>query len=96
MKEKNAILENLDLEEINDDLGDAHFSSSELTPIRDDAFDLSDQEKIEIIKGHFAKIMETLGLDLTDDSLRGTPSRVAKMYVKEIFQGLDPKNRECY
>ena len=73
--------------------GDAHIGSSELTPMREDAFDLSDDEKIEVIQEHFAKIMETLGLDLTDDSLRGTPYRVAKMYVKEIFQGLNPKNR---
>lgn len=85
----------LDLEHIAsiEDLGDAHVATSELTPLREDAFDLTDTEKIEIIKEHFAKIMETLGLDLTDDSLRGTPHRVAKMYVKEIFQGLNPKNR---
>ena len=76
-----------------DDLGDAHVGSSELTPLRDDAFDLSDNEKIEIIQEHFAKIMETMGLDLTDDSLKGTPYRVAKMYVKEVFHGLNPKNR---
>lgn len=74
-------------------MGDDHVGSSELTPIRDDAFELSDTEKIEIIQEHFAKIMETMGLDLTDDSLKGTPYRVAKMYVKEIFQGLNPKNR---
>jgi GTP cyclohydrolase I len=85
----------LELEDIEsiEDLGDAHVGTSELTPLREDAFDLSDNEKIEIIKEHFEKIMETLGLDLTDDSLRGTPQRVAKMYVKEIFQGLNPKNR---
>lgn len=76
-----------------EELGEAHVGSSELTPIRDDAFDLSDQEKIDLIQEHFAKIMETLGLDLTDDSLSGTPYRVAKMYVKEIFNGLNPKNR---
>ncbi len=94
MKENNPILENVDIEQITaDEVGDAHFGSSELTPIRKDAFDLSDSEKIETIQEHFAKIMETLGLDLTDDSLRGTPYRVAKMYVKEIFHGLDPKNR---
>lgn len=74
-------------------MGEDHVGSSELTPIRDDAFALSDTEKIEIIQEHFAKIMETMGLDLTDDSLKGTPYRVAKMYVKEIFQGLNPKNR---
>ena len=56
------------------------------------AFDMSDDEKIAQIEYHFRQIMETLGLDLTDDSLKGTPKRVAKMYVKEIFSGLDPKN----
>lgn len=74
-------------------MGDAHVGNTELTPLREDAFDLSDDEKIERIQEHFASIMEVLGLDLTDDSLRGTPYRVAKMYVKEIFNGLDPKNR---
>lgn len=74
-------------------MGDAHVGTTELTPLREDAFVLSDDEKIERIQEHFAKIMETLGLDLTDDSLKGTPYRVAKMYVKEIFNGLNPKNR---
>jgi GTP cyclohydrolase I len=63
------------------------------TPLREDAFDLTDGEKIEVIEKHFAKIMEALGLDLNDESLSGTPQRVAKMYVKEIFKGLNPKNR---
>ena len=94
MKQNYHILENLDLDQITaEELGDAHFGNTELTPLRKDAFDLSDTEKVEIIKEHFAKIMETLGLDLTDDSLKGTPYRVAKMYVKEIFQGLNPKNK---
>ena len=79
--------------EVIEELGDAHIGTAELTPVRDDAFDLTDDEKITIIREHFAKIMETLGLDLTDDSLRGTPQRVAKMYVKEIFNGLNPVNR---
>lgn len=74
-------------------LGDDHIATGVQTPLRDDAFDLSDDEKIEKIEEHFGKIMETLGLDLTDESLSGTPYRVAKMYVKEIFQGLNPKNR---
>jgi GTP cyclohydrolase I len=56
-------------------------------------FQLSDEEKINRIKYHFAEIMDTLGLDLTDDSLKGTPERVAKMYVKEIFSGLNPENK---
>jgi GTP cyclohydrolase I len=63
------------------------------TPMLPNAFDKSDEEKIEIIQDCFAVIMETLGLDLKDDSLKGTPYRVAKMYVKEIFSGLDPKNK---
>jgi GTP cyclohydrolase IA len=62
------------------------------TPLRDDAFVLSDAEKIEKIEGLFKDIMLTLGLDLNDDSLKGTPKRVAKMYVKEIFSGLDARN----
>jgi len=63
------------------------------TPLRADAFDLSDEEKIDRIEKHVREIMQTLGLDLTDDSLNGTPKRVAKMYVKEVFSGLNPKNR---
>ncbi len=63
------------------------------TPVRDNAFKLTDAQKINKIKYHFAEIMDTLGLDLNDDSLRDTPERVAKMYVNEIFSGLDPKNR---
>jgi GTP cyclohydrolase I len=63
------------------------------TPLREDAFDLSDEEKIDKIEGHFREIMVTLGLDLTDDSLQGTPRRVAKMFVKEAFSGLNPANR---
>ena len=62
------------------------------TPLVKDAFAKSDAEKIDIIKGHFEKIMETLGLDLNDDSLAGSPERVAKMYVTEIFSGLNPIN----
>lgn len=80
-------------ESLAEELGDNHAATSADTPIRDDAFDLSDQEKIEIIEGHFGKIMHTLGLDLSDQSLKGTPHRVAKMFVKEIFNGLDPKNK---
>ena len=75
------------------DHGYDHLSASQQTPLRPDAFQLPDDEKIRIIEGHFAEIMHTLGLDLTDDSLKGTPHRVAKMYVKEVFAGLNPKNR---
>ncbi len=63
------------------------------TPMRANAFELSDDKKIEIIQDHFKAIMETLGLDLEDDSLKGTPKRVAKMYVKEMFWGLNPVNK---
>ncbi|WP_165731190.1 GTP cyclohydrolase I FolE [Polaribacter sp. 20A6] len=74
-------------------VGDNHFSSSIRTPLRADAFDKSDEEKIKNIQYHFKKIMEEMGLDLTDDSLSGTPYRVAKMYVKELFYGLNPVNK---
>jgi GTP cyclohydrolase I len=63
------------------------------TPLREDAFLLTDEQKIDKIEVHVREIMQTLGLDLTDDSLSGTPKRVAKMYVKEVFSGLNPKNR---
>lgn len=76
-----------------DDMGDDHISTSVETPMRTDAFEKTDEQKIAEIEGHFRAIMETLGLDLTDDSLKGTPRRVAKMYVKEIFQGLNPTNK---
>jgi GTP cyclohydrolase I len=72
---------------------DEHFVTSWETPMKKDAFEMDDEEKIDKIEGHFRKIMETLGLDLTDDSLQGTPRRVAKMYVQEVFSGLNPKNR---
>ncbi len=63
------------------------------TPLHEKAFELSDEEKITKIEQHFAQIMDTLGLDLSDDSLKDTPHRVAKMYVKEIFSGLNPENK---
>lgn len=75
---------------IMDEIGDSHVMASINTPLRPDAFDKSDQEKITSITGHFAAIMEELGLDLRDDSLKGTPYRVAKMYVSELFRGLNP------
>ncbi len=74
-----------------EEIGDEHASFSMETPIRDDAFALDDELKIELIEKHFKEIMLILGLDLNDDSLQGTPHRVAKMYVKEMFKGLDPK-----
>jgi len=77
---------------IMEEMGDEHKASSVETPLRTDAFDKTDEEKIALIEPHFRAIMETLGMDLNDDSLRGTPLRVAKMYVKELFQGLNPAN----
>ncbi|NMH26681.1 GTP cyclohydrolase I FolE [Flavobacterium silvaticum] len=62
-------------------------------PTREDAFELPDDKKIEIIKGHVESILQTLGMDLTDDSIKGTPNRVAKMYVKELFGGLNPAKK---
>ncbi len=73
-----------------DELGDNHIGTSAENPIRKDAFDLSDDQKIELIKKDVANILNTLGMDLTDDSMKGTPNRVAKMFVKEIFGGLNP------
>lgn len=74
-------------------LGDDHIGTSSDTPLRKDAFILNNEEKIEIIMDDVRHIMETLGLDLRDDSLNGTPKRVAKMFVNEIFGGLDPKKK---
>lgn len=80
-------------EELFDLFGDEHIGTSAETPLRADAFDLTDAEKINKIETHFREIMLTLGLDLNDDSLKGTPKRVAKMYVQEIFKGLNPANK---
>lgn len=76
-----------------DAMGNDHISTCYNTPLRNDAFAMSDKEKIVTIAKHFEAIMHTLGLDLTDDSLSGTPLRVAKMYVQETFKGLNPANK---
>jgi GTP cyclohydrolase I len=76
-----------------EELGEEHVGTSFETPLREDAFEMDDDLKIELIEKHFREIMHVMGLDLTDDSLRGTPHRVAKMYVKEVFSGLNPKNK---
>ena len=76
-----------------EEIGDAHIGTSADTPLREDAFNLNNVEKIEIIKDLFEQIMITMGLDLKDDSLRGTPNRVAKMFIEEIFSGLNPENK---
>ena len=88
---KNAV-EKMEKEQL-ELIGDNHISTNVETPLRHDAFVKSDQQKIEAIQKYFAKIMEELGLDLTDDSLSGTPYRFAKMYVKELFYGLDPSKK---
>jgi GTP cyclohydrolase IA len=71
----------------------AHAVYSSNTPIRPNAFELDDETKIEMIEKHFEAIMNVLGLDMDDDSLKNTPKRVAKMYVKEVFSGLNPANK---
>ena len=75
-----------------DAMGDDHVGTSANTPLKPDAFALSDEEKMVKIESKFREIMDVLGLDLNDDSLSGTPKRVAKMYVKEIFSGINPEN----
>ena len=76
-----------------EEMGDSHVGRSKETPLRDDAFVIDDQIKIELIAKHFKEIMHVLGLDLSDESLKGTPLRVAKMFINEHFKGLDPKNK---
>lgn len=76
-----------------EEIGDDHLYTRIETPMRPDAFDISDEEKKEKISFLFSEIMNVMGLDLTDDSLKGTPERVAKMYIDEIFSGLNPANK---
>jgi len=76
-----------------DEMGDEHVGTSADTPLREDAFAMDDELKIELIEKHFREIMNIMGLDLTDDSLQGTPRRVAKMFVQETFSGLNPANK---
>ncbi len=80
-------------DEINQEIGDNHIATSAQTPLRKDAFTISDEDKIDLIKKDVENILNTLGMDLTDDSLKGTPNRVAKMFVKEIFGGLNPNKK---
>jgi GTP cyclohydrolase I len=80
-------------EEFHDESAHDHLTSNANNPIRKDAFDLSDEDKIEAIKKDVENILYTLGMDLTDDSIKGTPNRVAKMFVKEIFGGLNPNKK---
>ena len=85
-------LENL-LSEQFDEIGDSHHASSRETPLRKDAFKISDTEKTILIEDKMYDILNILGMDLTDDSLKGTPRRVAKMFVNEIFSGINPLNK---
>jgi GTP cyclohydrolase I len=89
----NDSVNDLTLEQVVTDLEHEHYNSSFDTPLRPDAFELDDDTKMELIAKHFTGIMQVLGMDLEDDSLKDTPRRVAKMYVKEIFSGLNPANK---
>lgn len=101
MKQEKIMLSTLlDLEEGNafedfstNDIGDNHLYTNLETPLKGDAFEISDEEKKAKIAVLFAEIMDVMGMDLNDDSLKGTPERVAKMYIDEIFSGLNPKNK---
>lgn len=93
MKPKEILLNTQHEKDPLDELGDDHVASSYETPLRPDAFEMSDDEKIKKIEKHFKEIMTIMGLDLNDDSLNGTPRRVAKMFVKEVFSGLNPANK---
>ena len=76
-----------------DEIGENHLFTTIETPIRADAFKIDDDLKIELIEKNFREIMHILGMDLNDESLKDTPRRVAKMYVKEVFSGLNPENK---
>ncbi len=96
MKQKETLLNTMGIDIVRDsfeEIGEEHVGTSHETPLREDAFEMDDELKIELIEKHFREIMHIMGLDLTDDSLKGTPHRVAKMYVKEVFSGLNPKNK---
>lgn len=81
------------LDAVIDEIGDNHISTSGInTPLKEGAFDLSDNEKIDLIQEHFKDILDIIGLDLNDDSIQGTPRRLAKMYINELFSGINPKN----
>jgi GTP cyclohydrolase I len=80
-------------EDFQDEIGDNHIATNVQNPIKKDAFVLSDEQKIASIKKDVQNILNTLGMDLNDDSLQGTPNRVAKMFVKELFSGLNPNKK---
>ncbi len=81
------------INDLQDEIGNNHIATSAENPIRKDAFELTDEQKIESIKRDVEKILHTIGMDLTDDSIQGTPNRVAKMFVQELFSGLNPANK---
>lgn len=96
MKQKETLLNTMGIKIARasfEEIGEEHVGTSLETPLREDAFEMDDDLKVELIEKHFREIMNIMGLDLTDDSLKGTPHRVAKMYVKEVFSGLNPKNK---
>ncbi|TXE12378.1 GTP cyclohydrolase I FolE [Algoriphagus aquimarinus] len=96
MKQKETLLNTMGIKIARasfEEIGEDHVGTSLETPLREDAFEMDDELKVELIEKHFREIMNIMGLDLTDDSLKGTPHRVAKMYVKEVFSGLNPKNK---
>ncbi|SFB43517.1 GTP cyclohydrolase I FolE [Algoriphagus aquimarinus] len=96
MKQKETLLNTMGIKIARasfEEIGEEHVGTSLETPLREDAFEMDDELKVELIEKHFREIMNIMGLDLTDDSLKGTPHRVAKMYVKEVFSGLNPKNK---
>lgn len=96
MKQKETLLNTMEIDIDRasfEEIGEEHVGTSFETPLREDAFEMDDDLKVELIEKHFREIMNIMGLDLTDDSLKGTPHRVAKMYVKEVFSGLNPKNK---
>ncbi len=91
---QNEIMLNTQPKELTvEEIGDEHIGTSYDTPMKENAFDMDDELKMNLIEDKFKDIMEIMGLDLTDDSLSGTPKRVAKMYIKEIFSGLNPANK---
>jgi GTP cyclohydrolase I len=91
LKQAGALVDNEQKNHLHIIENDHHFNGIE-TPMREDAFELDDESKVDMIEEQFRRIMTVLGLDLTDDSLRNTPRRVAKMFVKEIFKGLDTED----
>ena len=83
----------INTKDLQDEIGNNHIATSAENPVRKDAFNMTDEQKIESIKVDVEKILQTLGMDLTDDSIQGTPKRVAKMFVQELFGGLNPAKK---